>query len=82
VVWSSERAEGGPGCRSEVTRRSRFCGRCPFLFMRVHLHGVLRNFKNSLIRNGFRSRSELSPVSASYSSVSGRRAAYSSQVAT
>jgi len=27
-VWSSEREEGGPGCRSEDTRKSRFCGSC------------------------------------------------------
>jgi DNA-binding NtrC family response regulator len=25
LVWSSEREEGGPGCRNEVARRSRFC---------------------------------------------------------
>jgi putative transposase len=28
LVWSSEREEGGPGCRSEGTRKSRFCERC------------------------------------------------------
>jgi hypothetical protein len=27
-VWSCEREEGGPGCRSEVTLKSRYRGHC------------------------------------------------------